>query len=125
MTAGRPTKYKSEYCELLIQHMAEGMSYEAFAGHPDVAVSKQTIYDWEKEHPDFLDAKKKGFQLCQYAWEQAGAIRALKDKDFSWVGWYMNMKNRFRWRDKVETSRDPESSPDKLIITFDKDEDNK
>ncbi len=122
MTAGRPTKYKPEYCELLIIHMAKGMSYEAFAGHPDVIVSKQTLYDWEKEYPEFLDAKRKGFQLSQYVWEQAGSIATLRDKDFSWTGWYMNMKNRFRWRDKVETSKDPESGPDKLIITFDKDD---
>ena len=27
---GRPTKYKPEYCEMLIEHMSEGLSFESF-----------------------------------------------------------------------------------------------
>lgn len=73
MPAGRPTKYKPEYCEMLIEHMAEGLSYEAFAGI--VSVSYQTIYDWEI-HKEFLEAKEIGFSKCLLFWEKLMRLSA-------------------------------------------------
>lgn len=58
---GQPTKYKEEYCQLLIDHMAEGYSFESFAG--EVRVDRDTLYEWEKVQKDFSDAKKQGRAL--------------------------------------------------------------
>lgn len=55
-TAGQPTKYKSEYCEMMINHMAEGYSFEAFAGL--IKVNKTTLYTWLALHKDFKEAKE-------------------------------------------------------------------
>lgn len=56
---------------------------------------------WErfiKEEPDFSRTIKKGKLLSNSWWEKQGREN-LKDKSFSPVLWYMNMKNRFGWRD--------------------------
>lgn len=103
MSAGRPTDYKEEYCELLIEHMAKGFSFESFAGV--VGVSKQTLYDWAERHSEFLDAKKVAFEENRYFWEKIGIELANgKNVDGNPTAWIFNMKNRFReeWRDKQE-----------------------
>ena len=58
MPAGRPTKYKKEYCAKLIKHMAAGHSFESFAGV--INVDRTTLYEWEKKQPQFSYAKQVG-----------------------------------------------------------------
>ena len=58
---GRPSLYKPEYCEMLISHMEKGFSFRSFAGI--VRVNFDTVYEWEKVHPAFSDAKKTGEAL--------------------------------------------------------------
>ncbi len=110
---GRPSAYKSEYCDQLIKHMEQGFSYESFAG--SVGVSKQTIYDWEKAHPEFLDAKEIVVEKSRIFWEKIGidhvvnisessededGNRSSSSKSLNPSVWIFNMKNRFKWRDK-------------------------
>ncbi len=108
---GRPSAYKPEYCEQLIEHMAEGLSYESFAGA--VRVSRQTIYDWEKKHPSFLDAKKTGIELNLLFWEREGKKGLWSTETTDADGtrssiklnttlWIFNMKNRHKWADRRE-----------------------
>jgi hypothetical protein len=51
---GRPTEYKPEYCEAVIEYMAQGYSLSAFAG--SIRKSRQAVYEWITEHRDFGDA---------------------------------------------------------------------
>lgn len=95
----RPTLYKPEYCELIIDEMREGASIEEVAAA--IGVSKQTLYNWEKTHDEFLYAKKRGEELSKAWWMREGRIN-LKESKFNYTGWYMNMKNRFKWTDRVE-----------------------
>lgn len=106
---GRPSKYKPEFCEQLIEHMEAGLSFESFAG--TLNVSKQTIYDWEKEHPAFLDAKEIAFEKSRLFWEKLGIEHIVNKSDSYGEGqsqsrsinasvYIFNMKNRFKWRDK-------------------------
>lgn len=54
---GRPTKFKEEYCEQLVQYRREGGSYQGFAGL--IGVSIPTLYEWEENYPQFSYAKKE------------------------------------------------------------------
>lgn len=100
---GRPTKYEERFCEMLIDHMKQGLSFEAFGGA--IGVSKDTLYRWLKRHVEFSDAKKIATQYSQLFWEQQ-ALNGLfdqKDKKLNSTVWIFNMKNRFGWRDRIET----------------------
>lgn len=96
---GRPTKYKSEMCDVVIELMREGASQEEVCGHLDI--SRETFYRWREENKDFSDTVKRGIGLSQAWWEKEGRI-SLRDSKFNYTGWYMNMKNRFKWADKQE-----------------------
>lgn len=54
MPGGRPTDYLPEYCDGVIAYMAQGFSLTAFAG--SIRVSRETIYEWARVHPEFSDA---------------------------------------------------------------------
>jgi hypothetical protein len=52
----KTTTYKPEYCQLLIDHMSEGYSFESFGAK--ISHGRQTIYDWVEAHEDFKKAKE-------------------------------------------------------------------
>ena len=54
---GQPTKYKPEYCDMLKDAGRKGEFIEKFI--LDWDISKETLYKWAKEHPDFSDAYKQ------------------------------------------------------------------
>ena len=109
MPAGRPTKYKPEFCKIAIDLMTEGASKTEVTA--TIGITFETLMDWmNKDSPrynaEFSDAIKRGQALSQLWWEKEGRTN-LKERDFNYTGWYMNMKNRFRsaperWVDKTE-----------------------
>jgi len=108
-SAGRPSLFKPEYCDQLVDHMSGGRSYETFA--PKVKVHRDTLYAWEKEFPVWLEAKKIAFDLCLAWWEDQGISglystteyedgKPVSSRSMNASLWIFNMKNRFKWRDK-------------------------
>lgn len=97
---GRPTKYKPEYCEQVVEHMAKGFSFESFAAIVEVNID--TLYEWANVHPAFSEAKKLAFSKCRHYWEKLG-IEGLHSKFFNSAIWIYNMKCRFRkeWHDNI------------------------
>ena len=57
MPAGRPSDYKEEYCQLAIDLMSKGASITEVAAK--CGASKQTIYNWMDQFPQFFDSIKK------------------------------------------------------------------
>lgn len=96
---GRPSKYKPEYCELLIQHLSEGYSYESFAATIDV--NEDTLREWEKHHPDFSASKKIGRQKQALFYQKLG-ISASKGQieNFNSTAFVWMTKNMLGWKDK-------------------------
>lgn len=98
---GQPTKYRPEFCEIVIKKMKLGAAVKELPYYLDVCID--TIYEWSKVHPEFSEALKKGAGYSEAVWMVKGR-RGLRDKQFNYVGWYMNMKNRFGWQDKQSES---------------------
>ena len=119
MPAGRPTKYDSKYCEEIIELMGQGFSAEAFAGK--IGISKQTLYNWLNTHPEFMDAKRHGEAKSQAFFEDLGLqgmFNRYQDKTFNTSNWIFQMKNRFKWRDQVETINKTEyKNPEEMSAT--------
>ena len=108
MTAGRPTSYDPKYCQMLIEHMSKGLSYDTFP--PAIGVALSSIYLWEKNHPEFSEAKKEGTRAGMLFWEQAGINGMVGGiQNFNAACWIFNMKNRFKWRDRNEVVGDPDN----------------
>jgi transcriptional regulator with XRE-family HTH domain len=108
----RPSRYDAAYCAQLQAHMAGGLSYESFAGKIGVGIN--TLYEWEKKHTAFREAKSRGKAASLQFWEQIGLAAVLgidlpskggqtiNGRKINAAMWIFTMKCRFRdqgWRD--------------------------
>lgn len=77
--AGRPTKYKPEYCKELIYFLAQGYPFKLFVVITNT--SRRVLYDWLEKYPDFLHAKELGESLSETTWWNIGfdGMRGLPD----------------------------------------------
>lgn len=104
MAARYNCKYKKEYCDQLIKHMADGFSFHSFGGK--LLVGPRTLFDWLDRYPEFLEAKQVGEFACMYFWEKTGIAGTHgKIKGFQQASFIFNMKARFAkygWRDIPE-----------------------
>jgi len=90
-------------------------------GASDVEV-KAMIYEWRgsfsndlwdrwmEEEKEFSETIKTGKILSEAWWSKTGR-KNLENKDFSFTGWYMNMKNRFKWRDRIDQDITTDGKP--------------
>lgn len=65
---GRPSMYRPEFCERVIELGREGKSKAQMAAEFDV--SRQTLDAWVKEHPEFLVAITRARDLALAWWEE-------------------------------------------------------
>jgi len=119
MSGGRPTNYKPEYCQMLIDHMASGLSFKSFAGV--VGVHFDTLYEWVKVHTEFSDSKKIGLPKGLLTYEKTiwaathGKIPNFNNTAAVWFG-----KNVYSWRDKQDV--DVTSGGNAIGITISKED---
>ena len=116
---GRPTSYKQEYCEDVVNHMSRGLSFESFAGK--IRVNVDTLYEWAKVHSEFSEAKKLGFACCRLFWEELSINGIWNDPDGRNINTGMfvfNMKNRFKWTDRVEVSGTEDGEEKPLVLSY-------
>ena len=98
---GRPTSYDPDYCDRVKELGAKGYSRAQIAA--DIGVARQTLYDWEQAHPEFLDSMRRAKDLELAWWEHAGQ-RGMFMKSFSAAAWGLQARNRFprEYRDQRE-----------------------
>lgn len=101
MPAGRPSEYDPSYCEKVIEWGAAGKSKTWMAAK--IGICRDTIYQWERNHPEFSDALKRAKALEQMWWEDSGQDGMTGDK-FNGQVWGRSMAARFPddWREKSE-----------------------
>ena len=71
---GRPTLYRREMCDRLIEAMAGGLTAEAAAAR--IGISARSLFYWQKEHAEFLQAIQEGRQRSQLWWEERALAMA-------------------------------------------------
>lgn len=101
MPIGRPTDYKPEYCDMIIDHMSTGKSLTSFAASIDT--HRAVVYDWAKANKPFHDAMKKAQAKCQAYWEsqgQAGVWNKDGEAKINPAIWIFTMKSRFGMSDQ-------------------------
>lgn len=118
---GRPPKVTRLWCtekaKVLPQMFANGESRAevcAKLGIWEEAFSKACEIS-----PDFSKAYKKGRMLSEAWWAGLGRAGAEGKVNIQPATWIFNMKNRFKWSDKVDVTVD---RPIQLI--FDKEDEN-
>ena len=116
MPAGRPTSYKPEYCESVIEMGKQGFSVVEMAA--EIGVDRKTLEQaWPTSEPEFLQALTQAKQLSQAWWERKGRESLLIPQGggtFQASVWSRSMAARFPhdWREKSETAHTgPDGGP--------------
>ncbi len=105
---GRPTRYKPEYCDRIIELAKGGAGMVEWALACEV--DRPTLYYWAEVHPEFLTALTRAKMHEQMWWEQAGREGMYLEK-FNAVVWRTSMQARFR-DDYTERKVTEVSGPD-------------
>jgi transposase-like protein len=93
MPAGRPTSYRPEFCDDVIELGKQGKSQVQIACGLDV--DPKTLRDWAEAHPEFSLALSRAKAFEQDWWENAGQTGMTGDK-FNAAVWKKSMEARFR-----------------------------
>lgn len=67
---GRPSKYRPEYAERVVEFCAQGFSLTALAG--EIGVGRETIARWCHEQEDFAEAASRAKAKRAQFWEEQG-----------------------------------------------------
>lgn len=100
MTAGRPSSYKPEFCDLVIELGNQGASIDEMAF--ECGVHDDTLRNWAEDHEEFFDAFTRAKQASQIWWERKGRFGMEKPAtEFQGAIWSRNMAARFpaKWRE--------------------------
>lgn len=115
---GRPSGYKPEYCDKVIEMGKNGASKVDIADALDTTV--RTLYNWMEANPDFLHAMERAEQKAEIWWAEQGK-KALWTPGFNTAAWSRAMSARFpkTWRENknVELSGKENGAPISMDVT--------
>ena len=117
MPFGRPTKYKPEFCDVVVQAGREGKTKAEMAA--DLDIDRGTLNEWCEAHPDFSRAVKLGLDYAQAWWEGKGRLATFGGTDgFNATSYIFQMKNRFSddWRDRQDVNHSGEITQKRITI---------
>jgi transposase len=102
---GRPTLYREEYCERVVELGRVGKSIEQIAA--DIGVSTRVLFDWRDKHEKFLHAMEYAKELEQTWWEdqaQAYMVETHQGPKLNASLWSRSMAARFpkKYRESVK-----------------------
>ncbi|WP_186649954.1 helix-turn-helix domain-containing protein [Fluviispira vulneris] len=76
--AGRKTAFHEKFHDEIIEHMSKGYSVNYFASK--IKVSKQTVYNWIRENPEFKESFEIATTASQAYWESLALNNAKTAK---------------------------------------------
>jgi hypothetical protein len=110
---GRPlTKLPDDYKDIMFDLAKVGASIVELS--IALNISRDTFYEISKRDKDFSDTIKRCKELSEAWWEKSGRTN-LMNKEFNYTGWYMNMKNRFGWKDRQDITSDGKVLPTPIL----------
>ena len=100
---GRPSKYKPEYCEAIIEMAKQGKGWANYAA--TFEIDRATLYDWAAAHEEFSTALTRAKVLEQQWWEDQ-ARENLRSREFNANLWIKSAQARFRedYTERKETA---------------------
>jgi hypothetical protein len=98
--AGRPTEYRPEYCDLVIEKMGEGLSLTAFSGL--ICVARDTVYQWIKAHREFSDAVSRA-RSCRVLYLERKLLVSRKGAETAAAVFALKNADPVEWRDVKHT----------------------
>ena len=93
---GRPSEYKPEYCEAVVEAMAQGLSLTAFSG--TINMSKQAVYEWIGAHAEFGDAVSRA-RSKRVLWLEQKLLRSRKGAETTAAIFALRNADPTEWRD--------------------------
>lgn len=90
-------------CERVVEWGREGKSRAWIAA--ELGITKQTLNEWDKQHPLFSESLARAKVLEQKWWEEAGQ-KNLATQGFAQSMWSRSMAARFPddWREKTDNT---------------------
>lgn len=120
------TKYRPEFCEMLVKHMSQGNSFTTFG--VDINISSTTLHQWTKDHEEWKEAKQRGFDAGLKFFEQLltsasvgvmpEKLKELNSNGISLSAVIFALKTRFHKEYGEKTQVDHTSSDGSLEIGF-------
>jgi hypothetical protein len=105
MVMGRPTLYREEYCERVIELGKQGKSVAEWAS--DIGVARSTLFEWAEHHPNFSTALMRA-KTEEQAYFERTARENFDNRNFNSNLWIKSAQARFRddytERREIETS---------------------
>jgi hypothetical protein len=93
---GRPTEYRIEYCEMVIEAMAQGLSLTAFAGM--IRKSREAVYSWISAHREFADAVARA-RAARTLWLEQKLLRSRKGAETTAAMFALRNAQPDEWKD--------------------------
>jgi hypothetical protein len=100
-TTGRPSDYRPEYCDMIVEKARElGLSVTAFAGL--IGVSRESVYAWMKAHSEFSDACSRA-KSARVLWWELKLGRSRKGAEVTASIFALKNADPVEWRDVRHT----------------------
>lgn len=113
-----PSKYLPKYNALIIHHVGvEGKSLKWFAKY--VGVSRDTLSNWAKAHPEFAESRDLALEWAEVYWEER-LEQDMMDRGVNAPLYKLYMRNRFP-KFGVEDGALVKPGATKVTVTVDRD----
>ena len=108
---GRPSSYRSEFCEQLIDHCRKGWSITGWCGK--IGVNRSTVTDWTAAHPEFAAAVSMAKAACLAFYEEQAvdvAKNGCTGGRATMIVFALKNMGADEWRDRTEIKHEVDES---------------